>query len=88
MVARARFVNQLAPASHAIPAAGARAQEFFIEFLSDNMGNRTTRRPYHRRRASPWNCPSGAPMIIWLHYKRFPGKTSTISDECGHVRYR
>jgi hypothetical protein len=30
----------------------------FIEFLSDNMGNRTTRRPYRRRRASSWNCPS------------------------------
>jgi hypothetical protein len=21
--------------------------------------------------------PSGAPVIIWLHYRRFPGKTST-----------
>ena len=42
MVASARFVNQLAPA---IPAAGARAQEVFIEFLNDNTGNRTTRRP-------------------------------------------
>ena len=45
-VARARFVNQLAPASHAIPAAAARAQEL-IEFLSD-MRNRTTRRRCRR----------------------------------------
>jgi hypothetical protein len=32
--------------------------------------------------------PSPGLIIISLQYKRFPEKTSAVSSECGHVRYR